>query len=122
MWVDAVELRVGGEKRSLADVRAAMPVRADLSMTAARPGWYRGQRDAPLLAALWLDDGTRAFEPLDRAAVTQIKGFELLIVGVQPFARSRRHKDLVLVPQAWWCRLVGPSRSAASHAAAAAAE
>jgi hypothetical protein len=108
MLVDVVCLRIKGEPRPRAEVLAAMrtsPVRGELQLDNARPGWYPGKRDAPKLAGLVVPGATDwALPPLDNARVEKIRGQNLLILGYEEIPRDRR--NVVTYRQAWWCRLV----------------
>lgn len=105
MLVDVVVMRIQGKPRPRAEVRAASPVRGVLQLDFARPGWHRGQRNAPLLAGLVLPGASEwALPPLDNARIQKIRGPNLYVVGVEEIARDRR--TLATYPQAWWCRLV----------------
>lgn len=105
MLVDVVVMRIRGERRPREEVLAAAPVRAVLQLDYVRPGWHRGQRNAPLLASLVLPGSSEwALPPLDRARIERIRAANLYIVGVEEIVRDRR--TLLTFPQAWWCRLV----------------
>lgn len=117
MLVDVVQLRLKGEKRPLAEVRAETPLRAVLSLYAGRPGWHRGQRNPPLLAGLVALGTTKwALPPLDLARIECIRGPNLYIVGVEEIVQYRR--QVLTFKQAWWCRLVLASTSAPAPMAA----
>lgn len=105
MLVDVVVMKIRGEARPKAEVRSAVPVRGVLQLDDARPGWHRGQRNAPLLAGLVVPGGTEwALPPLDQARIERIRGPNLYIVGIEEIARDRR--TVATYPQAWWCRLI----------------
>lgn len=110
MWVDVVRLRRKGERLSPAEVAGAAPVRGRLQLDYVRPGYYRGQRDAPLLAGL-LSPGESewALPPLDHARVVKIRaGGGMLIVGLEEVPRMN-HRGSDIVPQAWWVRAISES-------------
>lgn len=105
MLVDVVVMKIRGETRPKAEVRSAAPVRGVLQLDHGRPGWHRGQHNAPLLAGLVVPGGTEwALPPLDQARIERIRGPNLYIVGIEEIARDRR--TVTTYPQAWWCRLV----------------
>lgn len=105
MLVDVVAMRIRGEKRPRDDVLAATPVRGILQLDFVRPGWFRGQKNAPLLAGLLIPGACEwALPPLDQARVQRIWGPNLYITGLEEFERARR--TVVTYRQAWWCRLV----------------
>lgn len=117
MLVDVVLMRIRGEPRRRADVQASVPVRGVLQLDHVRPGWHRGQRDAPLLAGLVVPGGSEwALPPLDQARITRIRGPNLYIVGIEEITRDRR--TVLTFRQAWWCRLVLDGGAIASAAAA----
>lgn len=105
MLVDVVVMRVRGEPRPRAEVQAAAPVRGVLQIDYVRPGWHRGQRNAPLLAGLVVPGGSEwALPPLDQARIERIRGPNIYIVGTEEIVRDRR--TVLTFRQAWWCRLV----------------
>lgn len=105
MIVDVVELRERGVKLPRERILATAPFRAELSLTTSRPGWYKGQRNPPLLAGLlWAGETQWAREPLDQARVTAIRGGSLVIIGMQQVTGYGH--QLAEYPQAWWCRIV----------------
>jgi hypothetical protein len=104
MLVDVVPLRCRGVKRPRPEVLAATPVRGLLQLSAGRPGWYPGKRNAPLLAGLVVPGSTMwALEPLDHAQVTKIRNGSMLITGIEEI-QAYRHVDAYR--QTWWCRVV----------------
>lgn len=108
MLVDLVELRERGVKLSRENVLARAPLRGELSLDEGQPGWYRGKKDAPLLASLVVPNGgCLVVAPLNHARVSKIRRGALLIFGLQQFSYSGRDKDLREFPQVWWCRIVG---------------
>lgn len=115
MLVDVVQLRSKGEKLLREEVRSATPVRGMLSLSRARPGWYPGKHNPPLLAGLVAPGQTNwALEPLDLARVVVIRDFQIIIAGVQEFNPSKYYRDRVKsFPQAWWCRVVHEGVTAA---------
>jgi hypothetical protein len=108
MIIDLVCLRSRGERLPSAEVRARMassPLRGELQLTADRPGWHPGQRNAPRLAGVVAPGTVQwALPPLDRAQVLKIRGRDMLIVGVEEIELDRKRR--AAYPQAWWCRLV----------------
>lgn len=117
MLVDVVVMRIRGEPRPRAEVQSAVPVRGVLQLDHVRPGWHRGQRNAPLLAGLVVPGGSEwALPPLDQARIERIRGPNLYIVGIEEIARDRR--TVLTFRQAWWCRLVLDGGAIAAAAAA----
>ena len=112
MLVDLVELRAQGMKLPREVVLAATPLRGELSLSEGRPGWYRGQKNPPLLAGLVVPGRTEwAIAPLDSAWVKAIRNGDMVIHGIQQHSSSGRDRDIRPFPQAWWCRIVGaPTR------------
>ena len=107
MLVDVVELRRGGARRSIEEVKAARPVRGWLTLDPSRPGWHSGQRNAPMLASLLIPGTCEwAIEPLDHARVVKIARGAMLMVGLQE--RSRPVRLVEQVRQAWWVRAATP--------------
>lgn len=105
MLVDVVQLRLKGEKRPRAEVRAETPIRAVLTLDYVRPGWHRRQRDPPLLAGLVAPGAAKwALPPLDHARIECIRGPNLYIVGIEEIIKYR--DQVTEYRQAWWCRLV----------------
>jgi hypothetical protein len=104
MWVQVFELRCEGQKRPREEIRASRPVVGYLQMSPSRPGYYAGQRNAPMLACLFdpHNHNKDLLEPLDDARVTKIGRGGLLIVGVQETLRAVRRRDQHR--QAWWCK------------------
>jgi hypothetical protein len=104
MLVDVVQMRSRGERRPEAEVRGAAPVRGILQLDPVRPGWHRGQRNAPLLAGLLVPGVAEwALPPLDQARIKRIRGPYIYIVGLEEIESGRHVKTY---PQGWWCRLV----------------
>jgi hypothetical protein len=104
MLVDVVRLRIEGQKRSRETVLADTPIRGVFSLSPARPGYYEGQRNAPLLAGLVAPGGTSwLLPPLDGAVVRRVRGNDLIVAGVEEIAHGRNY---VNYQQVWWCRVV----------------
>ncbi|WP_201492486.1 hypothetical protein [Rubrivivax sp. A210] len=83
---------------------AAAPLRGNLQLNNRRPGYYVGQRNAPLLAGLVSPGETRwMLPPLDQARVVVIRGPEMVISGIEAIEQARQ---LLEFHQAWWCRLL----------------
>lgn len=103
MLVDVVQLRRKGLRLPPEEVRAAAPVRGLLCLDPTRPGYYRGQRNAPLLAMLLAPGEPRGLlDPLDNAKVAKISRGAMLIIGTQQEVLHRR--IYVDHRQAWWVR------------------
>lgn len=105
MLVDVVPLRILGVPRPREEVTAAVPVRGVLRLDFLRPGWYRGMKNAPLLAGVLKPGETEwALPPLDQARIERIRAGNLYIVGVEEILHARR--NLRAYRQGWWCRVV----------------
>lgn len=107
MLVDVTPLRQRGEKLPRDVVLRTPPVRGHLRLTSGRPGYYRGQRDAKMLAGL-VTPGTSqwALPPLDMAAVKRIEGAHMIIVGIEEIVAGRNTECF---RQAWWVRVLDSS-------------
>lgn len=116
MLVDLVELRRAGVRLPREEARAVRPIRGELMLTVARPGYYQGMKNPPLLALLvsLCEKRRHLIEPLDHARVTKISGGAMLLVGVQQHIRQIRVYENW--PQAWWVRPVGSLVPPSPHA------
>jgi len=104
MWVDVVCLRRDGNKLAQHEVRAAVPLRARLTVDTVVVKSASGEpaRRAEV-AQLWPSGESHGDTPLgtlEYANVSRVGGAGLMVVGVEP-ARSGPAR-----PQAWWCRIV----------------
>jgi hypothetical protein len=104
--VDVVRLRDRGARVPREQLSSVPAVRGGLQLNSARPGYYAGKREAPLLAGLVAPGSSEwALPPLDRAQVRKIRNGNMLLVGLEEAPREN-NRGQELVPQALWVRVV----------------
>lgn len=94
MLVEMVRLRRSGAKLKHDEVRAATPIRGELSVYV-----HRGA----VLASMLVDNHhADEIPPLEAPRITRMKGSSFLLVGVE---RVHHRQETEHYPQAWWYRL-----------------
>jgi len=112
MLIDLVLLRRGGRKRPRAEVLAGQPLRGELTVEL---------RDGVIRAIVLPDNPVISGMPiLQDCRLLRMRGDEFVISGNEAHDR-RRDEGLSLIPQAWWCRLVGGRQMQRDPAPSAAA-
>lgn len=102
MQVDVVELFCLGVRRPRDEVRAAVPLRAELDLDRLWTWGSVERQRAPVHAHL----SPMVLEPLYKARVVFMRRQHILIWGMQRAINPRSRFKEELYEQMWWCRLV----------------
>jgi hypothetical protein len=101
--VDVVRLRRAGAKLPSGEVKAAVPIRAELRISTFNGFNQHGQPIRSTSAQL-LDDEHHVVSTMARAEVTSMSGDSFIVIGTEvtaPEIGAGEERQ-----QSWWCRVV----------------
>jgi hypothetical protein len=105
MKVDVVRLRRNGVKLASGEVKAAVPLRAVLSINTLNGVDQHGGQVRSTSAQL-LDDAGVVVSTMAHAEVTSMSGDSFIVSGTEVSTPSIGSGETW--PQSWWCRVVRP--------------
>lgn len=108
MLVDVVPLLRDGAKLPRDVVRTITPIRGYLTIGMHRSGAGRRPDSPAEITSATVSNQPSGVWPwllvIENARITTLKGAALVVVGAERLGHPTTGR---LVPQAWWCRLVG---------------
>ncbi|TXI25581.1 MAG: hypothetical protein E6Q67_00915 [Roseateles sp.] len=109
MLVDVIPLRREGEKRPKDEILGDRPLRAELRVQQA-PGGLIAQLLFPSRGLASPGDNVPT---LQDCRLQRMTGDDIVLLGAEWIGM---HHERRRVPQAWWCRIVGPATAPADTA------
>lgn len=109
MLVDVIPLRCEGQKRPKDEILGARPLRAELRVQQSPGG--------PIAQLLFPWNGPASpgsnVPTLQDCRLQRMTGNDIVLLGAEWVGMHHQRRR---VPQAWWCRIVGPATAPAGAA------